>query len=245
MLGSDRLHRRTIRVRLADLPGSLHRLTGLVAAAGVNIVRLEIVSRESPEVWDDIELTAADEGPLDEVVASLRDSGLDVIGLPSSWAIRDWAVDVLHALEQLSEAEHPGAAVDRFAATAAGLANVEHAFVLMEPAGPDAAAAEERWRLIREASSPFDPDLVRWSGDSVGVRIVTSAMHAARAEEVETGSREGVGAVVRIPIVARRPAHLVVVGHRPPFLAPELARLDLFAQVAGPHLSVVRAMASA
>ena len=245
MLRSDRLHHRTIRVRLDDLPGSLHGLTGLVAAAGVNIVRLEVVSRESPEVWDDIELAAANEEQIDVVVTSLRERGLDVIGLPAAWAIRDWAVDVLHALERLGEAEHPDVAVDRFARTAATLANAEHAFVLMEPAGPDAVAAEARWGLIQEAVSSFDPDSIRWSGDSVGVRIVRSAMYAARAEAAVLGDREGVGALIWIPIAARRPAHLVVVGHRPPFLAPELARLDLFAQVAGPHLSVVRVAASA
>jgi hypothetical protein len=245
MPDSGQSHRRTIRVRLADLPGSLHRLTGLVAAAGVNIIRLEVVSRESPEVWDDIELTAASEGELDAVVTSLKEHGLDVIGLPAAWAIRDWAVDVLHALERLGEAEGPGDAVDRFAQTAATLANAEHAFVLMEPARPDAAAAEARWGLIQAAASAFDPDSIRWSGDSVGVRIVMSAMHAARAEEGDPVGREGVGAVIRIPIAARRPAHLVVVGLRPPFLAPELARLELFAQVAGPHLWAARAMASA
>jgi hypothetical protein len=245
MLESGQPHRRSIRVRLADLPGSLHQLTGLVASAGVNIVRLEVVSRESPEVWDDIELTASSEEQLDSVVASLRERGLDVIGLPAAWAIRDWAVDVLHALERLGEAEEPSDAVDRFAETAAALANAEHAFVLMEPSHPDAAAAEARWGLIQAAASAFNPDSIRWSGDSVGVRIVMSAMHASRSEEEAPGGRDGVGAVIRIPIVVRRPAHLIVIGHRPPFLTPELARLDLFAQVAGPHLWAARARVSA
>jgi len=238
-------HRRSIRVRLADLPGSLHRLTGLVAEAGVNIVRLEVVSREQPDVWDDIELTAESEEHFDSVVGSLRGHGLTVISLPASWSIRDWAVDVLHALERLGEAAAPRVAVERFAETAARLANVDHAFVLMDPTGPDAAAAEARWQLIQTAASAFDPDEIRWSGDSVGTRIVMSAMHTARSDGERLASREGVGAVIRIPIVARRPAHLVVIGHRPPFLAPELARLELFAEVAGPHLSAARARASA
>ncbi|MEX1093862.1 MAG: N-acetyltransferase family protein [Acidimicrobiia bacterium] len=41
------LFRRSTRARLADLRGSLHRLTGLVSGAGVNIGRLETLS------WDD------------------------------------------------------------------------------------------------------------------------------------------------------------------------------------------------
>lgn len=241
------LHRRSIRVRLADLPGALHRLTGLVAEAGVNIVRLDVVSREQPDVWDDIELTAESEGQLDLVVAALRAQGLTVIGLPAAWAIRDWAVDVLHALEVLGRLEDGPSAIDQFAATAAALANVEHAFVLMEPARPDAAAAEARWNLIQRASSAFDPDRVKWSGDPMGTRIVQSAMRAARTE-VDVGlvdPPDAVGAVVRIPVASRRPAHLVVVGRRPVFLAPELSRLEMFAQVAAPHLPATRLQATA
>lgn len=240
------IHRRSIRVRLADLPGALHQLTSLVADAGVNIVRLEVVSREQPDVWDDIELTADNEEQLDSLVRSLKQLGLTVLGLPSAWAIRDWAVDVLHALELLGEADDASAAVDRFAQTAASLANVDHAFILMEPVRPDAAAAEARWSLIQSAADVFDVDLIKWSGDPFGTRIVVSAMKAASSERLPSiRAREAVGAVVEIPISARRPAHLVVIGHRPLFLAPELSRLELFAQVAAPHLSVARAKATA
>jgi hypothetical protein len=245
---SGLIHRRSIRVRLADLPGALHQLTSLVADAGVNIVRLEVVSREHPEVWDDIELTAENEEQLDDVVALLKESGVTVIGLPRAWAIRDWAVDVLHSLETLGRAAEGSSTVDQFADTAASLANVEHAFVLMEPAQPDAAAAEARWRLIQEAAEAFDPDKIKWSGDAAGSRIVISAMRAARSDAVPRRPddlADGVGAVVRIPMSARRPAHLVVVGRRPAFLAPELSRLELFAQVAAPHLWVAPVKATA
>lgn len=243
---SGPIHRRSIRVRLVDLPGALHQLTSLVADAGVNIVRLEVVSRDESDVWDDIELTAGSEEKLDLVVQSLKKLGLTVIGLPAAWAIRDWAVDVLHALEQLGEAENPVQAVGEFAQTAAALANVDHAFVLMEPTRPDAAAAEARWGLIQAAASQLDPERVKWSGDSVGTRIVISAMNAARSGKASTAdTTSAVGAVVRIPIAARRPAHLVVVGHRPVFLAPELSRLEMFAHVAAPHLWAARARATA
>lgn len=237
MVDSGPIHRRSIRVRLADLPGTLHRLSGLVADAGVNIVRLEVVSRKEPDVWDDIEMTASSEEHLDMVVRSLKDRGLTVIDLPAMWAIGDWAVDVLHALESLGEADDATTALHRFAATAARLVNVDHAFVLMEPSRPDASAAEARWLLIRRAAIAFDPDLIKWSGDAVGRRIVMSAMKAARSEEPTTEDVNGaVGAVVRIPVSTRRPAHLVVVGHRPEFLEPELSRLKVFVQVAAPHL---------
>ena len=144
MIDSEPIHRRSVRVRLADLPGALHRLTEIVADAGVNIARLEIVSRERDDVWDDIELTADSSQALDSAVRSLKETGLAVIGLPAAWTIRDWAVDVLHALGELGAIDDPGGVVEAFAGAAAALSNVDHAFVLMEPAQPDAGAAETR-----------------------------------------------------------------------------------------------------
>ena len=238
--------RRSIRVRLVDLPGALHQLTSLVASEGVNIVRLEVVSHEQNDVWDDIELAAGSDEQLDAVVGSLKSHGVQVIGLPPAWAIRDWATDVLHALETIGNCENEGEAVEMFAASAAALANVDHAFVLMEPARPDANAAETRWSLIEEAATAFDPEEISWSGSSVGTRIVISALQAARADRPVTSSPgPAVGAVVGIPLSGRRPAHLVVVGRRPIFLEPELARLGMFAQVAAPHLSASRLRATA
>jgi len=246
MSESSGSHRRSIRVRLVDLPGALHELTRLVAGAGVNIVRLEVVSREQSDVWDDVDLTADSEERLESAIRSMKDMGLTVIGLPPAWTIRDWAVDVLHALERLGEADDPKHAVRLFAETAANLANVDHAFVLMQPARPDAAAAEARWEMIRGAASRYDPDSIRWAGDSDGTRIVVSAMKAAREEDgPDTPSREAVGAVVPIPSQSGRPAHLVAVGQRPMFLAPELNRLKMFAQVAAPHLRALPTKAMA
>lgn len=238
--------RRSIRVRLADLPGSLHQLTRLVAAQGANIVRLEVVSHEAPDVWDDIEMTAATERQLEAVVDSLQSRGLTVIGLPAAWAIRDWATDVLQSLEEIGRAEDETEAVRRFTATAAGLANVEHAFVLMDTRHSDASAAEARWAMIAGAANTFDPDRVVWYGDSVGNRIAASAMKAARNEGEPDGEGvASVGAIVSIPAAGRRPAHLVVIGRRPGFLGPELARLEMFAQVGAPHLVVPRLKVSA
>lgn len=239
------LHRRSIRVRLVDLPGSLHQLTGLVADAGVNIARLEVVSRERPGVWDDIELTAPDEAQLDGLVRTLREHGLTVIGLPAAWAMRDWAADVLHSLEVLSECEDDRSAAEVFSATAAALTNVDHAFVLMDTGRPDAAAGEWRWSQIRGAAAAFDPDSIKWCGDVAAARIVMSAMRAARPEGKAGTADHPVGAVVGIPVMSRRPAHLVVVGRRPVFLGPELGRLEMFARVAAPHLSPLRSRASA
>ncbi len=204
----------------------------------MNIVRLEVVSREHDDVWDDIELMSDTEGQLDAVTAALRDRGLNVIGLPRAWTIRDWAVEVLHSLETLGGCPDESSAIYQFASTAAELVNAVLAFVLFEPIRPDARAAETRWTLIRAAAERFDPGFVNWSGESRGTRIVSSAMKAARGETAATIEQLSgvVGAVIPIPMPARRPGHLAVIGQRPPFLTPELRRLELYADVAAPHL---------
>lgn len=233
------LFRRSIRVRLADLPGSLHRLTGLVSGAGVNIVRLETLSWDDSDVWDDIELAAEDDRRLDLVVATLKAEGLTVVGLPASWAIRDWAVEVLESLELLAG----GDSVDVLTGvTDAGqkLTNTSCAFLLMEPQPPDARVAGVRWELIRRAAARFDPDRVYWSGEPMAVKIVVSAMHAARgAGPYEFFSDSGgvSGAVVTMPTRGGRPARLAVIGERPLFLDAELKRLELFAKVASPYVA--------
>lgn len=232
--------RRSIRVRLADLPGSLNELTRLLADKGVNIDRLEVVSHHGPDVWDDIEMSADSDDKLDAVVRALRERGLPVVGLPPGWAIRDWATGVLSWLEAIGAASSEAHRVRVFTEAAADLANVANAFVLTGPSSADAAAAEARWEKIVAASRHFDPELVEWSSQAVGRRLVSSAMQAARAELDDPGHIDGaVGAVVQIPNTTGRPAYLVVLGVRPVFLAPELARIDMFAQVAAPHLWAV------
>jgi hypothetical protein len=124
------------------------------------------------------------------------------------------------------------------AETAQKLTNSGCSLLLMEPQPPDARVAGVRWELIKEAASQFDPDGVDWSGDPVGVKIVVSAMHAARGNGMGLShDPEAVGAVVGIPVPGGRPARLAVVGARPPFLEPELKRLELFAQVAAPYVA--------
>lgn len=236
------LFRRSIRVRLADLPGSLHRLTGLVSGAGVNIVRLETLSWDNSDVWDDIELASEDERRLDLVVATLKAEGLTVVGLPSSWAMRDWAVEVLESLELLAGLD-PVDAMTGVTDSGQKLTNTSSSFLLMEPQPPDATVAGVRWELIRRAASRFDPDQVVWSGEPMGVKIVVSAMHAARG--AGPGELSGVldgasGAVVTMPTRGGRPARLAVIGERPPFLDAELRRLELFAKVASPYVAPMR-----
>lgn len=235
------LFRRSIRVRLADLPGSLHRLTGLVSGAGVNIVRLETLSWDDSDVWDDIELASEDDRRLHLLVATLKAEGLTVVSLPASWAMRDWAVEVLESLELLAGRD-PVDAMTGVTDAGQKLTNTTCAFLLMEPQPPDARVAGVRWELIRRAANRFDPDHVTWSGEQTGVKIVVSAMRAARGPfpvEPSGGSGSASGAVVTLPTRGGRPARLAVIGDRPPFLDAELKRLELFAKVASPYVAPV------
>jgi hypothetical protein len=236
MAATSGAHRRSIRVRLADRPGSLHRLTSIVAEAGVNIVRLEIVSFEQAEVWDDIEMAAPSHEKLDAVVQSLRDSGMTIVGLPTSWVIRDWAVEVLRTLEAMADSSDVLNALERFAAATVALTQTVHAFVLMEPQPPNPELAASRWELLEKAAIEFDPDVVEWSGDQGLLKLVTAAMRAARGDRGDVTEQGAVGAVVRIPSPGGRPATLGVVGRRPRFLPTEVSRLELFARVAAPHI---------
>jgi hypothetical protein len=229
-------HRRSIRVRLADRPGSLHRLSGIVAEAGVNIVRLEIVSSEQADVWDDVEMAAASPQQLDEVIRELRESGLSVIGLPGSWVIRDWAIEVLRTLEVMAESKDVVDALTRFVAATVTLTQTNHAFVLMEPQPPNPELAAARWELLRQAALEFDPGTVEWTGDPGMIKVVSAAMIAARSDSGDVTEPGAVGAVVRIPAPGGRPATLAVVGRRPRLLPTEVSRLELFARVAAPHI---------
>lgn len=242
MENTEPLFRRSIRVRLADLPGSLHRLTGLVSGAGVNIVRLETLSWDNSDVWDDIELASVDEKRLDLVVATLKAEGLTVIGLPASWAMRDWAVEVLESLEVLAGLD-PVEAMTGVTDAGQKLTNTTSAFLLMEPQPPDATVAGVRWELIRRAAKRYDPDQVVWSGEPMGVKIAVSAMHAARgarADDLPGVAKGTSGAVVAMPTHGGRLARLAVIGERPPFLDAELNRLELFAKVASPYVAPMR-----
>lgn len=247
MVDESFTYRLSVRLRLEDRPGSLQRVTDVVAAAGVNIARVEVVSALGDEVWDDLELAAGSESALDVALAELRNAGFDAVRLPPDWTIRDWSFEVLEALEALSACRSSGDAQQVFADAAAALSRTQRGFVLMDQPSPNVLAARERWVLLRDAAMTFDPDDVEWSGSPEATAAVKAAMAPLRGsgEGGAVPSVPAVGAAVRCPIPGRPVAWLAVVGQRPPFLEPELARLEAFARVASPHLVLDRWEASA
>ncbi len=247
MVGESLTYHRSIRVRLADRPGNLQHVTEVVAAAGVNIVRVEVVSAIGDDVWDDLELAASSESALDTAMATLRRAGFEVVRLPPDWTIRDWAFEVLEALEALAACRSSAVAQQVFADAAAALTRTQRGFVLMDQPSPNVLASRERWVLLRDAAMTFDPEDVDWSGSPEATAAVREAMAPLRGngEGGAVPSVPAVGAAVRCPIPGRSSAWLAVVGQRPPFLEPELARLEAFARVASPHLVLDRWEATA
>lgn len=234
--------RKSVRVRLADRPGSLQRVTQIVADAGVNIVRLEIVSNEGGDVWDDLELSARSEDAIRSAIAGIKEEAIEVIGLPPHWTIRDWSVEVLEALEALSACRSSADAQQVFAEAAAELMRCQRGFVLMEQPSPNVLAARERWVLLRDAAMTFDAEDVDWLGSTEAKDAVVAAMRPLRGsgEGGAVPSVPAVGAVVPCPVPGRPHAWLAVVGQRPRFLEPEVSRLAVFARVASPHLVLDR-----
>lgn len=201
----------------------------------MDIVRLEVISWEGSDAWDDVELMAPDREALDRVVDRLKEAGFTVIRLPDGWEIRDWAVEVLKALERIGAETTLARRTELVGEAAAQLTHTERAFLLVNL--PDSAGGWARWKHLHAAASQFDPDGLRWFGDQRLVHMAKAAMRATRGERAGmVAVTDGVAAAVEIPDAGRRPAVLAVMGRRPPFLAPELGRLEHFARVVVPHL---------
>lgn len=76
------------RIRMADRPGALSAIGAALAANGVDIVRLDVVSHEGATVVDDLYLAAASQADIDRalgsfftdvVVERLAGAGTDVV----------------------------------------------------------------------------------------------------------------------------------------------------------------------
>ena len=76
---------RLVRLRLPDRPGSLAAIAGHLAAHGLNVLRLEVLDRESGWVVDDFLVAGADVGPaLDRLAA-----GVEVLACRPGVDLRD------------------------------------------------------------------------------------------------------------------------------------------------------------
>jgi len=70
----------TVRVRLADLPGSFARLAAAIAEAGGSLGAIDLVRVERATKVRDIAVLAADAAQLDEIVAAIRQvDGVEVV----------------------------------------------------------------------------------------------------------------------------------------------------------------------
>ncbi|MEO6397497.1 MAG: ACT domain-containing protein, partial [Tepidiformaceae bacterium] len=77
---------RSIRIQLPDRPGSLSAITASLAAHGVDIVRLDVVSQEGQSAVDDLYLGAPSEDALDRAIRGFHS---DVTAQPFSELLGD------------------------------------------------------------------------------------------------------------------------------------------------------------
>ena len=70
----------TVRVRLADQPGSFARLAGAIAAAGGSLGAIDLVRVEKSTKIRDIAVLATDAAQLDRIVSAIRElSGIEIV----------------------------------------------------------------------------------------------------------------------------------------------------------------------
>jgi hypothetical protein len=222
--------RTALRLRIADVPGSLAEVAAGFAGHGIDIVRLEVIPDDGTTVLDDVEVTAPDPDAIVAAVDELRRLGVDVLVLPSSWSVRDWVSEVFDAIEALERASSADDELEALLGAANRHANTSQAVLLTEAGDGDAGRALARWRALEAMAAAHPAGSTRWWGASDAVARVGQAL-AATASSSPAGAAPGLSGLA----IACDPAAstiLAVAGDRPPFAPAEVARIDRFARLA-------------
>lgn len=232
----DSTLRRSIRVGLPDRPGSLADLTALMAASGVNLLRFEVVSREEGWAWDDFEVESPTDADLSYLVRSLRTSGYEVVGLPHSWPIRDWAVEVVEAMAEIIEMDEAEAVEERLLTCLRTVARSHHALFLSDDPEGGVPAAVSRWEALETVASEVSAVDVEWSGDSEAILAARVALGSIDTPPPARSSRNRIGGAAFLLGSTPTRGLVVVVGGRPPLLRAEVDRLRRFMDIVRPWL---------
>ena len=158
---------RVIRISMPDRPGALSAVTASLAAHGVDIVRLDVVSHDGESVADDLLLAASSPGDIGSAVAGFLPEVVvrTFEGLPG-----DPTIEMGNGLRGVAVAETIGDAQMSLLMGAASLMRADHAVLLT--AGPSGemdvtaatcdvpglsptAAFAGRWALERVAPAAF------------------------------------------------------------------------------------------
>lgn len=208
----------------------------LMAESAVNMLRLEVVSREEDGVWDDFEVEAPSERALAELIGRLRASGYEVVGLPANWPVRDWAVEVVETIAEIVEMDETSAAEERLLRSLRTVAKTDQALLLSDDLEGDAPAAVSRWEALDRAARTIDPLQVAWSGDADAIAAASRALVSTNRppSSPKAGSRHG-GAAFLLGSTPRSGV-AIAVGGRPPFLGAETERVRRLVRILSPWL---------
>lgn len=225
-----RLFRRSVRLLMPDRPGVLAEVTSVLAAADIDILRLEVWPEDQDRVYDDLTLEASDPETISGALRNLRGRGFDVATLPDHWWLRDWASEVFDAIDAIDAAADLMAELDIVLDVACRLANTSHAALVARVAG--GGAVGHRMDALARA---FDPTWITWSGHAHLVADVEESVMENRTGPAQ--SLEPIDAVsglaVEIPGPTAASATLAVVGVRPSFLPAEVTRIERYAALVG------------
>lgn len=218
------LDARLVRLRLADRPGMLATVASVLAAHGVDILRIEVLGREGGLAIDDLLLAGAG---IDGALAELADS-VSVLADRADADLPDPALAMGAACAEVAFSSSRRDAKRRLLRAALGLVFADAGFVLeATPAG---------WLIPVVSTTPglsvVDPPSLAHSA--------LAAEHAlaadSRAPWAPPAFRAALpqGSVVVVP--AGGQARLVIGLVREddaPFVAPERERLEALARMAG------------
>jgi hypothetical protein len=191
----------SLRVQMIDRPGALSALGAALAAAGVDIVRLDVVSHEGKSVVDDLYLQAPKEADFSRAVSGFLD---DVKTTPFDGMAGDPAKRMAAALGAVAGA--PTLEAAREAAVAGALEVVYGRQALLLRATPSGkivplagtlaiapVSADEpfagRWTLMHDSSAAF-PARGEWAPESL-----RSALRASWVAVVPCGASDMLMAV--------------------------------------------------
>lgn len=228
--------RRSIRVRLPDRPGALAELAGLMAAEEVNLVRLEVVSRDEGEVWDDFEVASSSDDRLAALIRSMRATGYEVVGLPRNWPIRDWALEVVETMAEIIEMDETAELEERLLTSLRKVAKSDHALFLSDDPDGGVPAAVSRWEALEEVSSQVDAHHISWSGDAEAIEAAAVALRSTGSPPPSRSPRNRIGGAAFLLGSTPRRGVVAAVGGRPPFLRAETEKLRRFLAILRPWL---------
>lgn len=220
---------RSIRVQITDRPGALFAITAALAAHGVDIVRLDVISSDGTTVVDDLFLGAPSAAAIGDACASFPGDATvrtfeDTAGDP--------VLEMGSGLHRAATAPSVQDARDAAIEAARHLLRADIAVLLRAAEGGSMSIAAGPANLPAiAAGDPFAP---RWV-----LQHATAAAFPAHEGWAPPGFHRALGAAW-VAIAPSWPLDLlVVVRHLSiPFHAGELERLSTFASAAGAILAL-------